>query len=132
MTFVGAMRGWANRYGVDGAISIVGTGDGGRTWATEIAADGMIAATGFVTAADRVWLLTAVGIQGGSDRSTIYRRDFAPEQAPPATRIVRPPNTGTGSDDSASDALALTVLLVGAGILSAGAGAAASRPANTP
>lgn len=133
VTFVGAMRGWATRYGVDGAISIVGTGDGGRTWATEIAADGMIAATGFVTAVDRIWLLTAIGIQGGSDRTTIYRRDFVPSSVPspvpqpPVTRGLRPPDTGVGPASARNDPARFAALLAIAGAVSLALGAVARR-----
>jgi photosystem II stability/assembly factor-like uncharacterized protein len=96
VTFVSPTRAWAAAFDSTGtAIRIVTTGDGGRTWETETAADGTFP-TGFANTADRIWLLTAVGIQGGSDRTTIYRRDFAPEPAPPPLPRLHPPDTGTG------------------------------------
>lgn len=129
VTFVGPTRGWAISYGAAGEISIVTSGDGGRTWSVEIGADGVYSTTGFVSTAGRIWLLTAVGIQGGSDRSTIYRRDFAPESIPTIVKPpVRPPDTGTGivvTRDRAWTRLCAT--LMAAGGLAIAFGAVARR-----
>jgi photosystem II stability/assembly factor-like uncharacterized protein len=126
VTFVGPARGWAISYDRAGGISIVATTDGGRTWARETVADGMFPA-GFAKTADRLWLLTAVGIQGGSDRSTIYRRDFAPEPAPPpVTPRLRPPDTGNGSA-STPPPLAAVLLALAAGLVIAASGIIAGR-----
>jgi photosystem II stability/assembly factor-like uncharacterized protein len=130
LTFVGESRGWATTISPAGEIGVFATTDGGRTWARETVADGMFP-TGFAKTADRIWLLTAVGIQGGSDRTTIYHRDFAREPAPPpAKRLVRPPDTGSGPAGAGSDARLVALVLAIAGIVSVAAGTAARRRAS--
>ena len=127
LTFVGESRGWATTISPAGEIGVFATTDGGRTWVKDTVADGMFP-TGFAKTADRIWVLTAVGIQGGSDRTTIYHRDFVAKPAPPpATRIVRPPDTGSGPASAGSDVPLLAVLLASAGILILASGASAMR-----
>ena len=126
LTFVGESRGWATTISSAGEIGVFATTDGGRTWARETVADGMFP-TGFAKTADRIGLVTAVGIQGGSDRSTIYRRDFAPELMPAARPIVRPPNTGSGPASSGRSSLWLMLLMAGVGCIGLVGGVAAAR-----
>ncbi len=132
LTFAGPSRGWATGYGPAGELLILATTDGGRTWTTESAADGMFAKD-FAKTDGRIWLLTAVGIQGGSDRSTIYRHDFAPEPAPPPAKPrVRLPNTGSRPGSSASSAWPLDVLLACTGLFALAAGAVTGRKRAKP
>ena len=127
LTFTNATRGWVTTYDHKGGRILV-TMDGGRTWTPERAIDGYSSFGGFVKAADRIWLLTAVGFQGGSDRSTIYRRDFAPEPAPPPAKPrVRPPNTGSGGQGGDTEYSTVVVLLSIAGVLAVGAWALVKR-----
>ncbi len=128
LRFAGPQRGWAVAFGESSQLGVAGTKDGGRTWTLEKETEGNAGFAGFTLVRDRAWLLTAVGIQGGSDRSTIYRRDFAPEPAPPpATRVVRPPDTGSGPASAGRHTILFDLLLAGAGVLSLAAGAVARR-----
>ena len=128
LTFAGPLRGWAGVYGESAQLGVAGTNDGGRSWTMETETEGNSGFAGFALARDRAWLLTAIGIQGGSDRTTIYRRDFAPAPAPPpAKRLLRPPDTGSGGAGVRSRAPLFAMVLAGVGILSVGVGVTAKR-----
>ncbi len=98
MTFVDARRGWAVGYdaGTANLPAVIATEDGGATWANELTPQGF--SGGALVARDgRMWLLSQLsGDPFLAGHTVIYRRDFAPEPAPPSTPRPRPPDTGAG------------------------------------
>jgi photosystem II stability/assembly factor-like uncharacterized protein len=122
MTFADARNGWAISY--DYALQtarILGTQDGGETWAVE-SQTASPAGHSLVVRDGRAWEVASLGVFGGGLRTIIQRREYTPAPVVVDEHGLRPPDTGSGPPGAGSGVwlmvagLGLAAGLVGVGV----------------